>query len=81
MDATAGTAIGSRRGLGRDRVSLGTGDGHGRQDLAWNEVLQGNACRLFNETRRRCNDADLRDWIGIEVSIRREQADFESLKA
>ena len=54
----------------RHRVPLGTGDGHRRQDLAWKEAHQGNACRSFNETRRRCNDAEFRDWIGIEISIR-----------
>ena len=85
MDATAGIATGSRRGLGRvkthrHRVSLGTGDGHGRQDLAWKETHQGNACGPFNETCRCCNDAELRCSIG-EISIRREQADFESLRA
>ena len=83
MDATAGIAIGSRRGLGRvkhtDTAFLrGTGEGHGRQDLAWKEAHQGNACRPFNETCRRCNDAELRSWIGNEISIRRESLRMRS---
>ena len=55
--------------------------GHGRQDLAFKEAHQGNPCRLFNGTRRCCNDAELRSWIRKEITIRREQADIESLRA
>ena len=47
MDATAGIAIRSRRGLGRvkhfDTVSLDADDGHRRQDLAWQDTDQGDA--------------------------------------
>ena len=48
MDATAGIASGSRRGLGRvkhiDTLF------HRRQDLAWQETDQGDTHRLFHES-------------------------------
>ena len=85
MDATAGIAIGSRRGLGRvkhtDTVCLWVQAmvTEGKISLGKTPTKEMLA-DFFNETRRRCNDAELRDWIGIESSIRREQADVESLK-
>ena len=78
MDFTAGKRLEADEDL-VECVALGAGDGHGGQDLAW-KAHQGNACRLFHETRRRCNGAELRDWIRNKISIRREQADFESLR-
>ena len=55
----------------RHSVSLGANDGHRRQDLAWQEAHQGDACRIFFKETCRCrNDAELRGWIGIEVPIR-----------
>ena len=68
MDATAGIAIGSRRGLGRVKHIETV-------------FLLVRAIYLLTEQVDAADDAELCDWIGIEVSIRREQADFESLKA
>ena len=39
---SGGNAIGHR-------VSLGTGVGHGRQDLDWKETHRGNVCSFYNE--------------------------------
>ena len=63
----------------RHGVSLGTGDGHGRQDLAWTENHQRNACRLFDETCRCRNDAKCDGLIGNEIPVRREQGNPESV--
>ena len=82
MDATAGIAIGSRRGLGRvkhiDTVFLwvqamvagdGVGGGLAKEILA--DVSLG--------ARRCCGGAELRGWAGSGVPVRREQANPESV--
>ena len=90
MDAKAGIAIGSRRRLGRVEhvgtvfLLVQATVTEGKISLGKNspkEVLAGLLTKHVDAAtmlQRCCNDAELRGWIGNEMSIRREQADFES---
>ena len=51
MDATAGIATGSRRGLGRVKHIDTVPNGHGRQDLARQETYQRDALRTSSPTK------------------------------
>ena len=81
MDATAGVAIGSRRGLGRVK--------HIDTVFLWVKAMATEGKIAIGKKPTNDLRANLLtkhvvaatiDWIGVEVSIRREQADFESLR-
>ena len=81
MDATAGIAIGSRKGIGRvkhiDTVFLWVQAmvTEGKISLR-QEAHQRDACGLPHQTCLRCHDAELHDRTWHEV---RAQADSESV--